>query len=66
MHERAPQNDMYFQILKYICIHIQSMQWYGTLNDSMTNKTLTLRDFHIKNAISFNILLLLQKLRRYK
>ena len=58
------------------------MQWFGTLNDSMTDKTLTLReiyeyaswaerasleDFHIKKtAISFNILLVLQKLRRYK
>ena len=45
MHERAPQ--------KYICIfrsqnafaytYIQSMQWYGTINDSMTDKTLILR-----------------------
>ena len=52
------------------------MQWYGTLNESMTDKTLTLREIyeyaslenvHIKKtAISFNILLVLQKLRWYK
>ena len=44
--ERAPQKYMYFQISKYICIHIQSMQWFGTLNDSMTDKTLTLREIY--------------------
>ena len=68
---------MYFHISKYICIHIriQSMQWDGTLNDSMTDKTLTLREIYeyaseralkmflftySKTAISFNILFVLQ------
>ena len=40
--ERAPQKYMYFQISKYICIHIQSMQWFGTLNDSSGVHTRTL------------------------
>ena len=26
-----------------IHLHTQSMQWYGTINDSMTDETLTLR-----------------------
>ena len=41
--ERAPQKYMYFQVSKCICMHIQSMQWYGTINDSMTDETLILR-----------------------
>ena len=49
MRERAPQKYMYFQVSKYICIYtyiIQSMQWYGTINDSMTDETLTLRKIY--------------------
>ena len=37
MRERAPQKSKYFQVSKYICIHVQSKQWYGTINDSMTD-----------------------------
>ena len=37
------RNINIFRSPNYICIHIQSMQWYGTINDSMTDKTLTLR-----------------------
>ena len=37
------RNVCIFNISKYICIHIQPMQWYGTINDSLTDKTLTLR-----------------------
>ena len=49
MRERAPQQYMYFQVSKYICIHIQSMRCYGTLNYSTTEKTvktLTLRKIY--------------------
>ena len=52
MHERekrASASEIYvFSDLKIhqICIHIQSMQWFGTLNDSMTDKTLTLREIY--------------------
>ena len=40
------RNYMYVSDLKINCIQIQSMQWYGTLNDSMTDKTLTLRELY--------------------
>ena len=46
LYARAPQIYMYIQVSKYICIHVQSMQWYGTINDSMTDKTLTLRKIY--------------------
>ena len=65
------KNYKYFQVSKYICRHtcIQSMQWYGIINDSMTDKTLTLRKIYeyaserslAKTAISFNIFFELQK-----
>ena len=49
MHERAKRvsaSEIYvFSDLK-INLYIQLMQWYGTLNDSMTDKTLTLREFY--------------------
>ena len=51
MHERAngvSASEIYvFSYLKInLYAYIQSMQWYGTLNDSMTDKALTLREFY--------------------
>ena len=45
MRERAPQKYMYFQVSN-TSVYIQSMQWYSTINDSMTDKTLPLRKIY--------------------
>ena len=69
------QYNLNCQVSKYICTHnLQSMQCYGTINDSMTDKTLRkiyeyaseLRKclhFHIQKLLFFSIFL---ELCRYK
>ena len=48
MREWAPQKYMYFQVSKYICIHNYTINAvvYGNINDSITDKTLTLREIY--------------------
>ena len=54
MRERASASQIYvFSGLKiHLHVHKQSMQWCGTINDSLTDKTLTLRKFYEYASVS--------------